>query len=62
MGNNDKRAREDACGPDASNGTAHDKCQTAVGHAADETSQLEQADGDKVCPFDIEKGVKLSEK
>jgi hypothetical protein len=28
----------------------------------DETSQLEQADGDKVCPFDIEEGVKLSEK
>jgi hypothetical protein len=62
MGNNDERARENACGPDASNGTAYDKRQTAVGHAADETAQLEQANGEEVRPFDVEKGVKLSEK
>lgn len=62
MSNDDERARENPRGPNASNGTAHDKRQTAVGHTADETAQLEQANGEEVCPFDIEKCVKLSEK
>lgn len=62
MGDDNERTRENTRRSHSRNGTAHNKCQAAVSHGADQTSQLKHSDGGEEGPFDIEKGVEFSEK